>query len=190
MHEENDEDRQLQAQALKIETLLGEIEALPDPTTRGKVAEIVEGLLTLYGTGLAHILDIVTQQGVSSTSTRTIEAFAEDPLVGHLLLIHGLHPVTVEARVAQALEEVRPYLQSHGGNVELIGIREGVAHVRLMGHCNGCPSSTLTLRTAIETAIRKAAPDLLGLEADSATEQTEAPAAFVPMASLGMVNRK
>ena len=85
---------------------------------------------------------------------------ASDELVGHLLLLHGLHPVPLAERVTGALEEVRPYLGSHGGDVELLAVEAGVARLRLKGSCSGCPSSTVTLRSAVEDAIRRAAPDI------------------------------
>jgi Fe-S cluster biogenesis protein NfuA len=55
---------------------------------------------------------------------------------------------------------VRPYLESHGGNVELLGIEEGVVRLQLQGSCSGCPSSAVTLKLAVEEAIHKAAPDV------------------------------
>ena len=73
----------------------------------------VQALLELYGAGLERI---VRQVGKSSAS-----ALATDQLVEHLLLVHGLHPVSVEDRVRAALDGVRPYLGSHGGDVELLG---------------------------------------------------------------------
>ena len=106
---------------------------------------------------------------------RIFEALAADELVSHLLLLHGLHPLDVETRVVRALEEVRPYLQSHGGNVELLGIEGGVARVRMQGSCDGCPSSAVTLKLAIEEAVQKAAPDLEGIEAEGVTEPQPAP---------------
>jgi Fe-S cluster biogenesis protein NfuA/nitrite reductase/ring-hydroxylating ferredoxin subunit len=96
-------------------------------------------------------------------------------LVSHLLLLHGLHPLDVETRVVQALEEVRPYLQSHGGNVEFLGVEEGVARLRMQGSCDGCPSSAMTLKLAIEEAVMKAAPDLDGIEAEGVAEPEPAP---------------
>ena len=73
--------------------------------------------------------------------------------MGGLLLLHGLHPLDLEARVRQALDKVRPYLRSHGGNVELLGVDEGVVRLRLEGSCHGCPSSAATMRQTIEEAI-------------------------------------
>ncbi len=96
------------------------------------------------------------------------EALGEDELVSHLLLLHGIHPVPIEARVRTALEEVRPYLDSHGGNVELVAVEDGTVRLRMEGSCSGCPSSAVTLKLAIEDAIRKHAPDVGEIEAEDA----------------------
>ena len=151
-----------------METLLGEIEALEDSNARSKAAEVVQVLLELYGEGLARMMETIAE---GEEGERAFEAFAEDELVSHLLLLHGLHPLDVEARVAKALEEVRPYLQSHGGNVEFLGVEGGVARLRMQGSCSGCPSSTMTLKLAIEEAIEKTAPDLEGIEAEGVAEE-------------------
>jgi Fe-S cluster biogenesis protein NfuA/nitrite reductase/ring-hydroxylating ferredoxin subunit len=166
------DDQGLQERVARMETLLGEIESLTDPNARSKAAEMAQVLLELYGEGLARMMEVVAQ---GEKSERAFEAFAEDELVSHLLLLHGLHPLDVETRVVRALEEVRPYLQSHGGNVELLGIEEGVARVRMEGSCDGCPSSAVTLKLAIEEAVLKAAPDLEGIEAENVTEPKPAP---------------
>jgi Fe-S cluster biogenesis protein NfuA/nitrite reductase/ring-hydroxylating ferredoxin subunit len=166
------DDRELQERVARIETLLGEIEALKDPNARSKAAEVVQVLLELYGEGLARVMEVVAQ---GEESERTFEAFVGDELVSHLLLLHGLHPLDVETRVVRALEEVRPYLQSHGGNVELLGVEGGVARLRMQGSCDGCPSSAMTLKLAIEEAVQKAAPDLEGIEAEGVAEPKPAP---------------
>jgi Fe-S cluster biogenesis protein NfuA/nitrite reductase/ring-hydroxylating ferredoxin subunit len=166
------DDQGLQERVARIETLLGEIEALTDPNARSKAAEMAQVLLELYGEGLARMMEVVAQ---GAEGEKAFEAFAEDELISHLLLLHGLHPLDVETRVVRALEEVRPYLQSHGGDVELLGIEGGVARVRMEGSCDGCPSSAVTLKLAIEEAILKAAPDLEGIEAEGVTEPKPAP---------------
>jgi Fe-S cluster biogenesis protein NfuA/nitrite reductase/ring-hydroxylating ferredoxin subunit len=182
------EDRELTERAARIEALLDEIDSLPDPAVRARVAEIVQGLLALYGEGLRRMLAIVERDG-RTAGVHLLEAFARDELIAHLLLLHDLHPVDVETRVARALEEVRPYLQSHGGNVELLGIEGGVARLRLQGSCQGCPSSIMTLKLAIEEAIRKAAPDLEGIEAEGLAEPPPRPAAFIPAASIARTEK-
>jgi Fe-S cluster biogenesis protein NfuA len=73
--------------------------------------------------------------------------------------------------VLGALDEVRPYLETHGGNVELLGVEEGVVRLQLQGSCSGCPSSAVTLKHAVEEAIHKAAPDVSAIVAEDAPPQ-------------------
>jgi Fe-S cluster biogenesis protein NfuA/nitrite reductase/ring-hydroxylating ferredoxin subunit len=95
------------------------------------------------------------------------------------MLLHGAYPVPLEERVLEALDSVRPYMESHGGDVDLVGIDDGVARLRLQGSCSGCAASLATLEQAIETALEQAAPDLLGIDVEGAVAPrapTEAPA--------------
>src|ERR1700686_2638892 len=151
-------------QLAQVEGLLEQLEALPDPAARETATQVVQALLELYGEGLGRIADIVAERDDGTLA----EALTDDELVAHLLLLHGLHPVPVEERVRGALESVLPYLESHGGNVELLGVEEGVAHLRLEGSCSGCPSSAMTLKLAIEDAIYKVAPDVQEVRAEGA----------------------
>jgi Fe-S cluster biogenesis protein NfuA len=144
------DDAEVHQRVWHVDTLLERIEH-DDAAT-----EAVQAVVELYGEALARLL-----AGADP---------AEDPLVSHLLLVHDLHPTDLETRVRRALDEVRPYLGSHGGDVELLGVEGGVARLRLAGTCNGCPSSTVTLRNAIEAALLKAAPDLEGIEAEGVAE--------------------
>ncbi len=168
-------------QAERIESLIQEVAAFHDPHVRATTEELVQALLNMYGEGLARMLELTADSEASGLAL--IDTFANDELLGSLFLLHGLHPVDVETRVLEALDEVRPYLKSHGGNVELIGIENGVAHLRLDGSCNGCSSSTITLKATIEEAINKAAPDLNGLEVEGVAElpaRPVTPVTFVP----------
>ncbi|MDQ3740889.1 MAG: NifU family protein, partial [Actinomycetota bacterium] len=140
------------------------LEALLDGADE-EATELVATLLEVYGEGLARLVARVPDP----------VALGDDDVVAHLLLLHGLHPVPLEQRVRAGLEEVRPYLESHGGDVELLGVEEGVARLRLQGSCSGCPSSTATLKLAIEEAIFKAAPDVDRVEADGVPEPAPAP---------------
>ena len=91
-------------------------------------------------------------------------------MVASLLLIHDLYPVALEERVVEALDSVRPYMESHGGDVELLGVEDGVAQLRLEGSCNGCAASSATLELAIKKALDETAPDLLGIEVEGVDE--------------------
>ena len=104
-------------------------------------------MLALYGAGLDRIVETIVDP-------RTRAPVADDELVGPLLVLHDLHPDDVDTRVQRALDRVRPYLGSHAGGVALSGVdEEGVVHLQLEGSCDGCPSSALTVKNAIEDAI-------------------------------------
>jgi Fe-S cluster biogenesis protein NfuA len=151
-------DAEARERVARIEGLLDDVDALGDPVARDTATELVQTLLELYGEGLGRMLDCHGDA----------EAMTRDELVSHLMLLHGLHPVPIEERVRGALDEVRPYLDAHGGDVELLGVDEGVVRLRLEGSCHGCPSSQVTLKASIEEAIHKAAPDVAAIEADGA----------------------
>ncbi len=163
-----------QRRAGRIEALIEEVSEFSDPHARDIAEELVQALLDLYGEGLARILELTVEAG--APGYKIIESLAGDDLVGSLLLLHELHPRDIETRVVEALDEVRPYLKSHGGNVELVSVEDGVARLRLEGSCHGCPSSTMTLKLTIEEAIFKAAPDLDRLEVEGVTEPPRLPA--------------
>jgi Fe-S cluster biogenesis protein NfuA/nitrite reductase/ring-hydroxylating ferredoxin subunit len=163
------DDAQARERVARIETLLEDVERLGDPAARDTAMELVETLLDVYGEGLARVVALLDGDG------EVARALTADELVSHLLLLHGLHPVALEARVRGALAEVRPYLESHGGDVQLVGVEDGVVRLRLEGSCSGCPSSTMTLKLAIEDAIHKAAPDVERIDADGVDEPAPGP---------------
>jgi Fe-S cluster biogenesis protein NfuA/nitrite reductase/ring-hydroxylating ferredoxin subunit len=119
-------------------------------------------LLELYGDGLRRI--------VAALDEETVARLAEDEVVAGLLLVHDLHPVALEARVGEALDAVRPYLASHGGDVEVLGVEDGIALLRLEGSCSGCGASQTTLQHAIETTLQERVPDLLGIDVEGVVQ--------------------
>ena len=133
--------------------------------------QLVRLLVGLYGEGLAHIAAILADHGQAGTDIMT--ALTEDPLVENLLLLHDLHPLDVDARIQRALDEVRPYLGSHAGGVEYLGVFDGVAKLRLQGSCDGCPSSTVTVQLAIEGAVLNAAPEVSEVVVEGMTKAPE-----------------
>ncbi|MDT4953889.1 MAG: hypothetical protein QOJ02_2027 [Acidobacteriota bacterium] len=170
------EEKDFLSRMQQVEGLIRKIENLPDVEARASALELVQSLMDFHGAGLDRLMEIVAEAGEPGYAI--FDNFARDGLVGSLLLLYGLHPVPLETRVTQALEKVRPYLDSHGGNVELIGITDGTVRLRLQGSCKSCPSSSMTLKLAIEEAIYEAAPDVVAIEAEGVTEQP-APTGFV-----------
>ncbi|HET9893550.1 MAG TPA: NifU family protein [Streptosporangiaceae bacterium] len=133
--------------------------------------QLVRLLVGLYGDGLSHITAILDEHGKAGAAI--MAAMTEDPLVDSLLLLHDLHPLDVDARVQRALDQVRPYLGSHAGGVRYLGISGGIAKLRLEGSCHGCPSSAVTVKTAIEGAIMTAAPEIIEVVVEGMTTPSE-----------------
>jgi Fe-S cluster biogenesis protein NfuA len=147
---------------MNIDALVAKVRASPDGETRDAALELVQAVMDFHAQGIDRMMEITAESTEGGWSL--LDRFGADPLVSNLLLLHGLHPVEVGDRVGAALESVRPMLLSHGGNVELLGVSGGVVRLRLIGSCNGCPSSSLTLKTAIEKAIYESAPDVASIE--------------------------
>jgi len=168
----------------RIEELVSKIEAMSDPEARATGVELLQSLMELNASGIERMLEMAADTGAAGQGL--IDGFGRDEMVRGLLLLYGLHPVALETRVAEALVKVRPYLQSHGGNVEVLGIADGVVRLRLEGSCKSCPSSAMTLKLAIEEAIYEAAPDITAIEAEGVLE----PPAPSGLVSLGRLHRE
>ncbi|MCW2492829.1 MAG: hypothetical protein JWN47_2193 [Frankiales bacterium] len=171
---------QLQVSSDRIEALLTASEAA-GPLAAERAEELVRVVVDLYGAGLERLLDVLHEAG--RLDDVAVGALADDPLVSGLLLVHGLHPRDLSTRVARALDSVRPYLGSHGGDVELVGITEsGVVRLRLTGSCDGCSSSAATLELAVEGAVRDAAPEVTDIEVIASASASAS--GVIPIASL------
>jgi Fe-S cluster biogenesis protein NfuA/nitrite reductase/ring-hydroxylating ferredoxin subunit len=168
----------------QIEGLIRKIESLPDEEARTSTLALVQALMEFHGAGLDRLMEIIADSGEGGYAV--FDQFAADDLVGGLLLLYGLHPVPLETRVTQALEKVRPYLDSHGGNVELLGITDGVVRLSMQGSCKSCPSSSMTLKLAIEEAIYAAAPDVVTIEAEGVQEPAVSKSGFVQIGKLSV----
>jgi len=98
-----------------------------------------------------------------------------------VILLRLKREVTMKAQVQAALEEIRPYIQADGGDVELVSVENGIVTIRMTGHCVGCPSSQVTLRQGIETHLRKRIPELV--EIVQAQDTFPVPTSHGPQAS-------
>jgi Fe-S cluster biogenesis protein NfuA/nitrite reductase/ring-hydroxylating ferredoxin subunit len=148
----------------RFQELAARLESIDDPVAREVAEGMIGAMLELYGEGLVRIFDALEQApGVRAELT-------EDGVVASLLLIHGLYPVPLAERVEEALVSVRPYMETHGGGVELVRMEGNVAHLRLLGGCDGCAASSSTMELAIREALDEAAPDLEGVEVEGLVE--------------------
>jgi Fe-S cluster biogenesis protein NfuA len=151
----------LRATGDRIEQLLDELQALADPRSYDRACELLRLVSDLYGGGLTHVVELVSEQAPG-----LLGALVDDELIASLMLVHGLHPDALEDRVQGALAQVRPLLAAHGGDVELLGIDAvaGAVLLRLLGSCDGCPSSAVTLQMAVERAIRESAAEIVRID--------------------------
>ncbi|MGZ6772701.1 MAG: NifU family protein, partial [Mycobacteriaceae bacterium] len=139
----SDKEAQWRMAGDRIQTLLDSC-AAGGAAAQERAQQLVREVVGLYGAGLERIME-AGDPGLA-------ERLATDDLVASLLLVHGLHPHDVHRRVSDALDRVRPYLGSHGGDVDLLGITDGPQGARVLlafkGSCKSCPSSAVTLELA------------------------------------------
>lgn len=169
-HPEHPEsDPQWRTAGDRIQTLLDSC-AASGAVAHERAQQLVREVVGLYGAGLERIMQLVPEQGLA-------ERLATDDLVASLLLVHGLHPHDVHRRVSDALDQVRPYLGSHGGDVDLIDVTDGPDGARVLlafrGSCKSCPSSAVTLELAVEDAVRAAAPEISSIQVIAAESKSD-----------------
>jgi hypothetical protein len=163
----------------EVESLIEQLGKVADQRALASAQALVRAVLDMHGAGLARILELV---GASKEGACLVEALGRDDLVSSLLLLHGLHPTSLEARVRVALGRIG----ASGFTLELLGAGEGVVRVGVMR--TGDPKRAAAggrLRAIIEQAIERAAPDAEGLElVGELGDLDEKRAAFVPLDRL------
>ncbi len=162
-----------------VQELQERFERCEDSEAKRSGEALIGALVQMYGGGLAQLVRLLSESDGAQERLRA--ALECDPLLATLLLIHDLHPATLEERVAEALEQVRPYMESHGGNVELRSLQGGVARIRLQGSCSDCAASAVTLELAIKQALEEYAPDIESLEVEGVAGPPPAAAGALPI---------
>ena len=154
-----------------IERKLEELQARLDPRAFDQAVEMLQLVSELYGNGLARVMELAELH-----SPELVDRITADELLASLLVAHGLHPDDIHVRISRALDGVRPFLAGHGGDVELLDIDEhvGAVRLRLIGSCDGCPSSAITLRTTVERAILESAPEVVIIDVEQPSDQSVA----------------
>jgi Fe-S cluster biogenesis protein NfuA/nitrite reductase/ring-hydroxylating ferredoxin subunit len=171
-----EKDAQWRTAGDRIQNLL-DASAAGGAVARERAEQLVREVTDLYGAGLERIMAMAVD-----ASPEIANAFAADDLIASLLLVHGLHPHDVERRIEDALDSVRPYLGSHGGDVHLLEVDGDVVRLQFDGSCKSCPSSSVTLELAVEDAVRAAAPEISSIEV--VTADSEATPAVISADSL------
>ncbi|MFE5813737.1 NifU family protein [Streptomyces sp. NPDC056479] len=171
-------DLEVEARLARLDELLAGLESAPGPTTRS-ATEAVRLLTEVYGEALARVLDHADGQLAAHLTG--------DELLGHLLVLHDIHPEPTELRAARAVERLRPAVRERGGDVEWAGVEGDVALVRVTsggGCASGCGSAGGEVTAAIREAVLAVAPELTAVESVPAPSERPAAPAFVPLTTL------
>jgi Fe-S cluster biogenesis protein NfuA/nitrite reductase/ring-hydroxylating ferredoxin subunit len=177
-----DDDTQWRTAGDRIQILL-DASAGSGTVVRERTEQLAGELTDLYGAALERIVAIAAR-----SAPELISQFAADELVASLMLVHDLHPHGVERRIEDALDGVRPYLGSHGGDVTLLEVvddSEGMTvRLQFAGSCKSCPSSAVTLEFAVEDAVRAAAPEITSIEVVAAEQESTSSSGLISAESL------
>lgn len=151
--------QQFQSRVQKIGELLQNLERTADPATRTCARDLIQLVLDLHGAGIERMLDIT----FSDAGAELVDRLADEPIVGGLLILHGLHPDGLQTRVQKKLRQIDSQLHKLGAETRLLGAEDGVVrlHVTVNGH--RCGSTSQTVRALLEEAMYDAAPDLASL---------------------------
>ncbi len=150
----------LAERAKAVEAALTEVKGMPiDHRTRA--IALKDAVEAFHKAGLTTIVRTLK---ADPRGMELLLGLADDPGVYALFAMHGIVKADLRTRVASVVETVRPYTQSHGGDVELVDVRDGVVYVKMAGACNGCSMSAVTLRNGVEEALREQCPEITAIE--------------------------
>lgn len=149
----------------------------PDPAVRDDAAEVLDWIDAYHREGLGRLVEMVRQW----RGEIFLEQAALDPVVGELLATYSLgvdvDAAAIERTVQAALDEVRPYVASHGGDLEVLSVEDGVVGLRMHGNCDGCTAAGDTIANRIEAALREHWIDFRRVEVTEATQPPHPPPA-------------
>lgn len=138
----------------RLEQLLGDLEG-SEPEVRDRVFELLDGIDALHRLAITRL---------AATLGEDVQRLRSgDPAVEWLFDAYGVG-ANDPAVAVQALEPMKPYLAEHGGDVEVLGVTNGVVRVRMVGACSGCTAASITLREGVEEALRSGLPGFVAID--------------------------
>ena len=161
----------------RIADLAEELMSHDDSTVASKAEELLDWIDVFHANGVGRMVEMVREW----RGDILLESFIADPVVGPLLNAYGLAGAadTEAARVAvqAALAEVRPYLHSHGGDMEVVHLEDGVVRLKLHGSCDGCTAADATIIERVEAALQQHWGDFRRIEVEEMTAEAHPPPA-------------
>jgi Fe-S cluster biogenesis protein NfuA len=151
----------------RVGELADELLNHPDHKVREQIGELLDWVDVFHREGLGRLVELIR----AWRGEVFLENVAEDEIAGTFLAVYDLgeavderEAAQAEERVLAALDELKGFVESHGGTIALDSIRDGVVTVRMLGSCDGCPSSNVTLTSGVEEALRRHWPNFRRLE--------------------------
>ena len=176
---------EFQARTEEIDRLVQRVSALEDAGARAAALELLQSSMDLHGAALSRIVGLLSESG--EVGHKSMEKLGSDALICGLLVLYGIHPLTLEERVHRALEKLGPQLRKQNASVELIDVEESVVRLRIHGFGHGCGSSSDAIKSLAQQAILEAAPELIEVVVENPPVSA---AGFVPLSTIQSTNRK
>jgi nitrite reductase/ring-hydroxylating ferredoxin subunit/Fe-S cluster biogenesis protein NfuA len=174
--------------AVRLDSLVQSFEQHPSDEVRQAALEMLGLVDALHREGMNRIAELLW-----TGSPAVLEKALHDPAINMLFQLYDVAPGEPEPReqVEVALAGVRPYIESHGGAVDILDVVDGVVHLRLSGACHGCAGSAMTLKRGIETALREGFPGFQSIEVHEPVDlaQRKLHSNFIPLQQLGAGQR-
>lgn len=159
----------------RMEELLAQTEDF-DEAVQGAVFELLDGVDAVHRLAITRLAALIGEvDGLA----------AADPAVAWLFQAYGIgvdDPVAASA----VLDEVRPYIHSHGGEVKVLGVTQGVVRVQLAGACSGCSAAAVTLRDRVEEALRDGLPGFVAMDVAPDSGAASHPPPPTPLLQISM----
>ncbi len=177
----------------RVGQLYDELMSHPDAAVRDRVEEMMDLFDAFHREGLGRLVEMIR----AWRGEIFLESVSRDDVTGYFLNAYDLGEAPDEREAAAALEaveaaldEMREFVESHGGMITIEEIKDGVVKVQMLGSCDGCPSSSATLTNGVEEAIRRHWPNFRRLEVVQPGEPEPEPAMPEPEPTLLQIGRK
>jgi hypothetical protein len=160
---------EFEAYTQRIERALDEVNTLADDRARGSATALIEALMDLHGAAMARIVELLSE------SRESLAKLADDPLICGMLVLYGVHPLSLEDRIERTVEKLRAKLQKQGTSLELVSTDNNVVRIKIQNSQPGAQANG-AVQSAIEQAIREAAPEVVEIAIAGLQ-----PSGFVPL---------
>ena len=162
---------EFEAYTQRVERALQEVNTLADDKARNSATELMQALMDLHGAAMSRVLELLS----GDESRVLLSKIGDDPLICGLLVLYGIHPVSLEERLRSTVEKLRLKLEKQGTSLELISTRDDVVRIKIESSQQDRHTSG-SVQAMIQQAIREAAPEVAEIVIEGVL-----PSGFVPL---------